>query len=457
MTPRRLVLILLLLVMAGLLAPSFLVGRSRAGRTLYVVSPHWEGIKYEFGRGFSAWYEARTGQAVTVEWVDVGGTGRIAKYLESEVKRAADSGDPVQIDVVFGGGDYTYIGMARDGSLAPANLPPEIIADIPASYSGFDLRDPGGRWYGAALSTFGIIYNKAILDRRGLAPAREWADLTDTRLVSWVAAADGQSSGSAHTMNEIILQAYGWKAGFGILTRIMGNARYITPASSDIPEDIARGDVAEGLAIDFYALRQVDLHGRGRLGFVVPAKLTIVNADPIAKIARCANPDLADAFIEYVLSEGQKLWCYRRGAPGGPAKFELGRLPVRRALYDTPAEQANLAFNPFATRPEFTYDSRLAGGRREQLQSFLSAAFMANHERLARAWCAVIDAGTPPDLVSQLCDPLVNEADLLALTATPQAKADWKLNRFDQFAAWVRLFRAKYMRVYEAARARRGD
>jgi len=460
---RRLSLILLALVILALLIPSLLVGSDRADRRLYVVSPHWEGIKYEFEHGFRDWYRKRTGTVVDVVWLDIGGTSRVKHYLEGEVSRAADANDSVDIDVVFGGGDFMHRNLAkaratlRDGTKVPilnrVDLPPEIAADLPTDFGGIHLRDPDGVWLGAALATFGVVYNKDILRRKGLPEPREWADLADPRLYSWVAAADMQMSGTAHAMCEIILQAYGWQRGFAILTKVMGNARYVAQASSDVPEDIARGDVAYGLAIDFYALRQISLHGPHRLGFVAPQNLTVVNADPIAKVNRCANPDLADAFIIYVLSEeGQRLWCYRKGVSGGPRRFELGRLPVRRGLYAAPPDVAEFAFNPFEWQPAFTHDGGKAGKRWDVIDLYLGAALVANHDRLAAAWKAVIDAGLPDDLVRQLCDPIVTEAELMALIADRKA---WKRNQYAQRTTWVRQFRDKYIRVRREARARR--
>lgn len=461
----RVLPILLALLIVALVVPSFLVGPERADRRLYVISPHWEGIKYEFEHGFREWYQARHGKRVDIEWLDIGGSGRVTRYLKGEVARAGDAGDSVDIDVVFGGGDFMHRNLAKttaaleDGTEVPIlvrpTLPTEIWRDLPTDLGGIHLRDPDGVWIGACLATFGIVYNREILRRKGLPEPAEWADLADPRLYSWVAVADMQMSGTAHAMCEIILQAYGWREGFAVLTKLMGNARYVAQAASDVPEDIARGDVAYGLAIDFYALRQISLHGTERLGFVAPRNLTVINADPIAKVNRCANADLADAFITYVLSEaGQRLWCYRTGSPGGPREFELGRLPVRRAVYRAPPGRAAFAFNPFEWHPEFEHDGGKAGRRWDQIEMFLGASLVANHERLTAAFKAVIDAGCPPDLVDELCDPILTEADLMALT-TEDAEAAWTRDRFATRADWVARFREKYIRVRRRARERK--
>src|ERR1700760_3965331 len=83
---RRLV-ILLALVMT-LAVPFLLRPRqatlAAADDTIVIITPHNEAIRTEFGRGFQAWYRARTGRTVAVDWRVVGGTSDITRFLESE-------------------------------------------------------------------------------------------------------------------------------------------------------------------------------------------------------------------------------------------------------------------------------------------------------------------------------------------------------------------------------------
>ncbi len=41
---------------------------------LVLISPHWEGIKFEFEEAFKTNYQRKTGREVELEWIDVGGT-----------------------------------------------------------------------------------------------------------------------------------------------------------------------------------------------------------------------------------------------------------------------------------------------------------------------------------------------------------------------------------------------
>src|SRR6185295_14801955 len=55
---------------------------------LIVISPHWEGIKAEFGRAFSENYFKRTQRRVRVSWLDLGNTGECVKYVDEKFKQA---------------------------------------------------------------------------------------------------------------------------------------------------------------------------------------------------------------------------------------------------------------------------------------------------------------------------------------------------------------------------------
>ena len=74
--------------------------------------------------------------------------------------------------------------------------------------------------------------------------------------------------------------------------------------------------------------------GKERMHYFNPPGGTSIGTDPIGMLRGAPHPALAKAFIEYVMSlEGQKLWCFKVGAPGGPQKYALRRSPVRRELY----------------------------------------------------------------------------------------------------------------------------
>ncbi|MEM7014665.1 MAG: iron ABC transporter substrate-binding protein, partial [Verrucomicrobiota bacterium] len=76
-----------------LAAPFFLRSESssryaNAERKLIIISPHNDHIRTEFSLGFSEHMEAKTGELVTIEWRDLGGTSEIVKFLDTSYRAA---------------------------------------------------------------------------------------------------------------------------------------------------------------------------------------------------------------------------------------------------------------------------------------------------------------------------------------------------------------------------------
>jgi len=57
-------------------------------RKLIIISPHWEGIRYEFEQGFSEWTARQFNHRTQIEWLDVGGTSDALRYVRSEFSRS---------------------------------------------------------------------------------------------------------------------------------------------------------------------------------------------------------------------------------------------------------------------------------------------------------------------------------------------------------------------------------
>src|SRR5688572_5977233 len=90
---KRVIIILALLI---IVAVPFAVRPKRvplnkADDIVVIITPHNEAIRFEFGRGFEAWYQARTGRTVAIDWRIVGGTSDIALLLEGEYTTAFEN------------------------------------------------------------------------------------------------------------------------------------------------------------------------------------------------------------------------------------------------------------------------------------------------------------------------------------------------------------------------------
>lgn len=347
--------------------------RTALAEELIVLSPHWEGARREFADGFSRRYRADTGKDVTIRWLDVGGTSEILRFIRGSFQSAPEG---IGVDLLFGGGTDPYVELARDALLARVDLPRELLAGIPAELAGQPLYDPDGRWYGAALAAFGILESRPITERVHLPPVREWRDLADPQLFDWIANGDPRRSGSIHFVAEVILQAYGWDEGWRIISGIAANSGGFASGAMEVGKNIATGEVAYGPIIDSYAGEIVRQVGAERVRFILPRGLSVINADALAMLKGAPHPDTAARFIKFVLSEeGQLLWWGKKGAPGGPQRYSLGKLPVRPALIGAVPSDSIITENPFSWEQRFRYDSAL-GARRWRLVNDLFGVFV---------------------------------------------------------------------------------
>lgn len=432
-----------------------------------------------------------------------------------------------QIDMYFGGGAYDGDNATRQGLLVPAwapgEIPPGLIANengvelIPEGMSGETWRTP--TWYGTTLSTFGICYNRDRMQAQGMdSEPASWEDLADPRWFGTLGLADPTKSGSIAKAFETIVQvqcrkaveaagfggqtdvfeaaiaaarlppgdmpdgvpaAYqeaverGWADGLRLLQKIGANARYFTDSASKVPLDVGMGNAAAGLAIDFYGRfeAQVSNEGRGReaMAYVTPRGESGVSADPISILRGAPRRELAGRFIEYLLSEdGQQLWCYRPGEPGGPEKYALQRFPIRRDFYPSanPAFQASYErHRPHTTddlgRPvldayrladEYVYRPRWTAGHFGLLRDLVRAMCLDAGQELRKAWGAIGDAGGP-----EACPRALEAMQRLPQVPEPLTWASGltmgkKYDRLDLLRQWTLQYRAQYAEAARLAR-----
>jgi iron(III) transport system substrate-binding protein len=314
------------------------------------------------------------------------------------------------IDLFFGGGSFDYMQMATAGRLVDSGVieaHPELFATgtnplpsgtadthIPQTLGGEPLWDPKGCWIGVCLGAFGICYNTDSLARLGIAnPPTQWADLASPQYANELALADPTQSGSVAKAFEMLIQQQiaeagawerqspdwhsgkmhstnpnqlpdGWLAAMQLIQRISANSRYFTDGASEIPYSVEAGDAAAGMCIDFYgrfeseAVRRPD--GTSRLVYITPAGGSSTGADSIGLFRGAPHATVAREFIEFLISqEGQKLWSFRAGTPGGPEKYTLRRLPIRPDLY-TPQwrpYESDPDANPYASASGFCLSS----------------------------------------------------------------------------------------------------
>ena len=478
---------------------------------LVVVTPHHQDIRKEFARAFDAWHRAHhQGQPAELDFRVPGATNDIRRLLDTTYRGFRDTAGRLpddfvpDIHVAWGGGDFFFNelkGFSHGSVLQPLGIDQRLLQDVfpEPALAGVSLydqaRDPAGhplppQWVGVCLSSFGIVYNPSLYDQMGLPPPRAWPDLARPELAGAVALADPTSSGSAAVAYMMVLQramadaeaqflagnpelaklpraqlqkdpqyqaavAAGWKRGMGTLLLIGANGRYFTPWASQVPTDVAHGDAAAGVAIDFYALVTEEVVGSDRARFVAPEGATAITPDPVAVLAGVKGEqlDLARRFVRFLLSpEGQRLWILKPGAPGGPRGRGLGRPPIRRDVYADRAGWANIV-NPFEQARGFNQRAEWMGLFSET-RMLWSAAWIDSREALKEAYhdiLSVPDAARREALIARLSNLPLEMRDVEAVRAERRrveaARGDVEQWRARTRMDWANRFREHYRLV----------
>lgn len=412
---------------------------------LVVISPNNTDIEREYETAFSRHHALEHGERVTIEWRDVGGgTSSIVQYLRNVYENSDRSG----IDVVWGGGDYVFAQMAKEGILQKLRVPRATLENIPAHFGGLALYDSKMRWIGTALSGFGILYNKQLLQTLHLPDPARWEDLGAPRFYNLVGFADPTQSGSAAASYEMIVQsAPNWPAGWAKLLNILGNAKKFYAGAGDAAEAVPSGEVVAATCIDFYGTNRMakDPH---TLVYLSPKGETSFNPDPIGILKNPPHPALARQFVNFVLSQaGQALWALPVGAPDGPVRTALGRQPIRKDVYKKyGAAFPSAIVDPYAVGQSMTVNKTLWDDSFGLLRNLVWAAAVRNLDQLQAAKKKLIDTHFDSKrlaLFNALPDNVANEAAINKTYALMQNNVD----RDKIVTGWVTYFRQKYERV----------
>ncbi|MDP1580036.1 MAG: ABC transporter substrate-binding protein [Candidatus Didemnitutus sp.] len=533
---------IIILALATVVALPFLLRTKRASQgkaddTVVIITPHNEAIRHEYGLGFADWYHRQTGRTVTIDWRVIGGTSEITRFLESEYvasfqhywtrtlnrpwsvdvqaafanhrlpkdasteaqearKAYLDSNVSCGIDVFFGGGSFDFIRQANAGRIVDSGIMqkhPEWFNDhvIPAEFTGEPYLDKQGRWLGAVLSSYGMLYNFDSLKRLGIAqPPQQWEDIADPLYEGEVALCDPTKSSSIAKAFENVIQQQiyrewdrlaretgkprkeleaaavraGWERGLSVLQRIGANARYFTDSSQKPPIDVLHGNSAVGMCIDFYGRYQEESasqrSGQKRLGYFSPPDGTVLSPDPIALMRGAPNRVPGTAFIEYVLSmEGQQLWNFKVGTEGGPQRFALRRLPIRRDFYaqtDWQERRSDPEVHPYEGDNPLIYNQSWTSGDTFRAMAFVIRVMcLDTHPELVRAWREIIKAGMPADAIAAMSDLSTVSYDNVQGRIRQALTAKNKVDEIRIANELANQFRRQYNQAAELARASR--
>jgi ABC-type Fe3+ transport system substrate-binding protein len=429
--------------------------------TLRIITSHAPGIRQAYADAFRAWHRQKYGTDVNVDYTSYGSADVVRALADAD--KLYSQTRTLSYDLAWGGGDYMFDvqlkGLLQDVTLNPATMASAFPNPKLNGLALYDLKHSPPQWFGTALSSFGITYNRSVLRYLGLPDPTTWADLRDPRYLNWLIAADPTRSTSAKQAFMAIVERAmldaklhgstedaGWANGMGLIRQIAANCRSFTDGSGTVPAIIASGDAAAGMTIDYYGRSEVEAVGGNRLGYVQPPAATIINPDPIAMLKGAPHPEVATRFIEFCLSpEGQRLWNLRPGTPGGPREQGLRRLPIMPGVYGNPdfADKDN----PFKDSGGFNKDQA-----REStfniIGQLLQASCMDPLDELRAARRAIIEHHRP-DLDAKLgVFPFDQKEALVRMKRWGEATP---IEQLRLMRDWTAEFQREYRRLREDA------
>lgn len=385
------------------------------------------------------------------------------------------------IDLFFGGGSFDFIQQANAGRLVDCGVAaahPELFNGkvIPQTLGGEPYWDKQGRWIGVCLSSFGICYNTDLLRMLGIKRTpSQWSDLADPRYSGELALADPNQSGSVAKAFEMLIQqqmlalatgdkekaaaevSQGWANAMQLIMKISANSRYFTDAAPKVTFDVEDGNAAAGMCIDFYGRYQSESvrkpDGSSRMGYITPVGGSSIGSDPIGMLRGAPHPDLAREFIEFVISpEGQKLWNWKVGAPGGPVQYALRRLPILPSLYapEYASFRSDPNEQPYAQAGAFVYHPEWTGSLFRPISFVIRVMCIDPHDEQRAAWQALIAANFPPQATAAFLD--VSKVDYTAASGPIRQALSSPTEEIKLARTLDEAFGAQYRRAAELAR-----
>ena len=301
-----------------------------------------------------------------------------------------------QADVCWGGGPTLFDQLMRDDYLELLDSPlmVEVASRVNATIAGSVMKrnNTAGNlvWIAAAISSFGFTVNHEFLDDYGLPTPMSWTDLADpiygSLLKSTPTIAMGTAPGTTSNTRiyEIITQGMGWDLGWVTMARMAGSAN-IYDGSVPTQNAAELGQVGISMSIDFYGYGTT--YRNPDCEYILPVGESIVNGDPIAIPSTSSHKDLAEGFVDFVLSPyGQSLWLHP----------SIRRMPILREAFDEPlglaAPDLYANYNQTIDNVGIIFDDAISLATNTAFIHYWEAVFTDAHAELVDCWYTILHA-----------------------------------------------------------------
>ena len=231
-------------------------------------------------------------------------TGEVQSKIEEE------AGNPSG-DVWFGGTTDPYNVAASEGLLEPyeAVNASHLISDT--------YRDADGQWYGIYKGILGFMVNQDELDRMGIEPPKDWADLLDPKYKDLIWLSNYNTAGTAKLVVNTMIQKYGHDEGIQYLVDLDKNIQVYTKSGSGPSKNVGTGECVIGIGFLHDGITQIEDNGYGNISLIIPSSGTSFEIGATAIFKGCKHPNAAKLWIEYALSPD----CVELAAQNGSYQF----------------------------------------------------------------------------------------------------------------------------------------
>ena len=231
-------------------------------------------------------------------------TGEVQAKIEEE------NGNPSG-DVWFGGTTDPYNVVTAEGLLEPYEAANASHITDPK------YQDADGNWYGIYTGLLGIMYNKDEVERLGVTPPEDFADLTDPQYKGLIWSSNYNTAGTAKLIVNTMIQKYGHDEGIQFLVDLDKNVQVYTKSGSGPSKNIGTGECTIGLGFLHDGIFQIVDQGYENIELVVPSSGTSCEVGATAIFKGCEHPNAAKLWIEYALSPE----CVELAAQNGSYQF----------------------------------------------------------------------------------------------------------------------------------------
>ncbi|MHA2253536.1 MAG: extracellular solute-binding protein [Candidatus Kariarchaeaceae archaeon] len=305
------------------------------------------------------------------------------------------------VSVLWGGGPSIFNVLADEGLISPfenTTLIDYVEENIEPRLAGADMIKYNATtgeilWVAAAISSFGFTVNHDNLETYGLPIPKTWEDLASpVYYLGTTQHAIGMGDAPETTSNtrvyQIILQKFGWEAGWDILTRMAGNSKIFEGGSGPTRDSVITGSQAIAMTIDFYGYQAQAQESACE--YIIPENESIVNADPIAIASSTPHQEYAEDFTQFVLSkEGQALWL----------DTDINRLPIvyeafeysKNTLSNDRTDLAE-AFNKTISEAAIPFNETRAQVIYDIVTFYFQGALTRSSTQLYSAWDKIVTA-----------------------------------------------------------------